>query len=52
VEFEAGEEILTEISCKFRPDRLADELAEAGFRTVESWVDPGGDFLVSLAQPA
>jgi len=51
VEFEAGEEILTEISCKFAPDGLADELANAGFRTVERWTDRGGDFLVSLAEP-
>ena len=52
VELDEGEEILTEISCKFEPERLGAELATAGLHTVCRWVDEGGDFLVSLAQPS
>jgi L-histidine Nalpha-methyltransferase len=52
VELEEGEEILTEISCKFEPERLRAELAAAGLNTVHSWLDEGGDFLLSLAEPA
>lgn len=49
VDFAAGEEILTEVSCKFRPDNVAAELAEAGLRQTHWWTDPAGDFGVSLA---
>ena len=52
VELDEGEEILTEISCKFEPERLTAELAAAGLHRVQSWLDEGGDFLVSLAQPS
>jgi L-histidine Nalpha-methyltransferase len=49
VEFAAGEEILTEVSCKFRPDAVAAELAEAGLRRTRWWTDDAGDFGLSLA---
>jgi L-histidine N-alpha-methyltransferase len=49
VEFTAGEEILTEVSCKFRPDAVAAELARAGLRRTRWWTDDAGDFGLSLA---
>lgn len=49
VEFTAGEEILTEVSCKFRPTAVATELAAAGLHRSHWWTDPAGDFGVSLA---
>jgi L-histidine N-alpha-methyltransferase len=49
VEFAAGEEILTEVSCKFRPDGVAGELARAGLRRTRWWTDDAGDFGLSLA---
>ncbi|MGB6205835.1 L-histidine N(alpha)-methyltransferase [Mycobacterium sp.] len=49
VEFGAGEEILTEVSCKFLADAVADELARAGLRRTRWWTDDAGDFGLSLA---
>lgn len=49
VEFAAGEEILTEVSCKFRPDAVAAELAQAGLQRTRWWTDGAGDFGLSLA---
>ncbi|MGV0635913.1 L-histidine N(alpha)-methyltransferase [Mycolicibacillus trivialis] len=49
VDFAAGEEMLTEVSCKFRSDAVADELRRAGLRPLRWWTDPAGDFGVSLA---
>ncbi len=49
VRFTAGEEIRTEISAKFRPSRVADELAAAGFHRDRWWTDGGGDFGLSLS---
>lgn len=49
VDLEAGEELLTEISAKFDRDAVVVELGAAGLRVVESWTDPDGDFLLSLA---
>jgi L-histidine Nalpha-methyltransferase len=49
VEFEAGEEMLTEVSCKFHPDGVHAELAEAGLRGIRWWTDSAGDFGLSLA---
>ncbi|WP_229054830.1 L-histidine N(alpha)-methyltransferase [Aeromicrobium sp. Leaf350] len=48
VELAAGEEIRVEISTKFRPDQLRDELAAAGFATDHLWTD--GDFALTLAR--
>ena len=49
VEFAAGEEMLTEVSCKFRPDSVATELLAAGLRPTRWWTDAAGDFGLSLA---
>ncbi|KUI36837.1 L-histidine N(alpha)-methyltransferase [Mycobacterium sp. GA-2829] len=49
VEFADGEEMLTEVSCKFRPDDVAAELAAAGLRRTHWWTDAAGDFGLSLA---
>ena len=50
VHFCAGEQIRTEISSKFRRERLAAELADAGFALEEWWTDPDGDFALSLSR--
>jgi L-histidine N-alpha-methyltransferase len=47
VEFAEGEELRTEISAKFRRDRVEEELAAAGLRLTQWWTD--GDFALSLA---
>ncbi|MDX1885891.1 L-histidine N(alpha)-methyltransferase [Mycolicibacterium sp. 120270] len=49
VDFAAGEEMLTEVSCKFRPERVADELAAAGLKRTHWWTDSAGDFGLSLS---
>jgi L-histidine Nalpha-methyltransferase len=49
VEFTAGEEMLTEVSCKFRREAVTAELAAAGLRQTEWWTDSAGDFGLSLA---
>ncbi len=49
VEFDAGEEMLTEVSCKFRAESVAAELARAGLRRTQWWTDDAGDFGLSLA---
>ena len=52
VTFEAGEELRTEISAKFRREGIATELAAAGFALRHWWTDPAGRFGVSLAVAA
>lgn len=49
VDFAAGEEMLTEVSCKFRPGGVSAELAAAGLRRTRWWTDVAGDFGLSLA---
>ena len=49
VDFASGEEMLTEVSCKFRPEGIAGELAAAGLRRIAWWTDAAGDFGLSLA---
>ena len=49
VDFAAGEEMLTEVSCKFRSDGVAEELAAAGLRRTQWWTDTAGDFGMSLS---
>jgi L-histidine Nalpha-methyltransferase len=49
VEFAPGEEVLTEVSCKFRAESVAAELAQAGLRRRRWWTDDAGDFGLSLA---
>jgi L-histidine Nalpha-methyltransferase len=52
VEFAAGEDVRTEISTKFRPEQVGEELTEAGMVVVDRWIDPAGDYLLTLARPA
>jgi L-histidine N-alpha-methyltransferase len=49
IEFAAGEEMLTEVSCKFHAETVAAELAQAGLRRTSWWTDDAGDFGLSLA---
>jgi len=49
VEFAAGEQMLTEVSCKFRPEKVATELGQAGLRQTHWWTDAAGDFGLSLS---
>lgn len=49
VRFEAGEQMRTEISAKFRPEGVAEELRRVGLRVMQFWTDPDGDFGLSLA---
>jgi L-histidine Nalpha-methyltransferase len=51
VQFAAGEEMRTEISAKFRRERVEEELAEVGLELREWWTDPAGDFALSLSVP-
>ncbi len=48
--FQAGESILTELSRKFRLDRLPKQLAERGLTTVKTWSDPQQWFGLLLCQ--
>ncbi|HEY8505879.1 MAG TPA: L-histidine N(alpha)-methyltransferase, partial [Gemmataceae bacterium] len=52
VSFAAGEAMRTEISAKFRRERLEAELAAAGMRVTGFWTDAAGDFSLTLARPA
>ena len=52
VGFTRGEELRTEISAKFRRDRVVSELATAGLELRHWWTDPAGDFALSLSTPA
>jgi len=49
IPFAEGEEMRTEVSSKFRRERVASELEAAGLRMVEWWTDPAGDFALSLS---
>jgi L-histidine N-alpha-methyltransferase len=49
VEFADGEEMRTEISAKFRRQRVEAELAAAGLALTAWWTDPDGDFALSLS---
>jgi L-histidine Nalpha-methyltransferase len=49
VDFADGEEMLTEVSCKFRPERISVELETAGLRRTHWWTDAAGDFGLSLS---
>jgi L-histidine Nalpha-methyltransferase len=49
VDFLDGETMRTEISAKFRPERFARELTEAGLDQSAMWTDPAGDFALSLS---
>jgi L-histidine Nalpha-methyltransferase len=51
VHFDEGEDLLTEISAKFTPDRVERELSEAGFVVEGMWGAEGGEFLLTLSHP-
>ena len=46
-----GEDILTEISAKFTPARIEEELGAAGFVIDGMWGAEEGEFLLTLAHP-
>ncbi|WP_053702570.1 L-histidine N(alpha)-methyltransferase [Streptomyces sp. WM6368] len=49
VPFAAGEEILTEVSAKFRQEGVRKELAAAGLELTQWWTDTAGRFALSLS---
>ncbi|GLV77279.1 MULTISPECIES: L-histidine N(alpha)-methyltransferase [Streptomyces] len=49
VHFTAGEELRTEVSAKFREEKVRAELAAAGLQPRRWWTDAAGRFAVSLA---
>ncbi len=51
LELAAGEWLRTEISAKFTPERIRDELWTSGLVVEEQWTDDAGDFLLTLAHP-
>src|SRR5580704_5444876 len=51
VRFDEGEDLLTEISSKFTPEQVEDELSAAGFVIEGMWGADDGEFLLSLAHP-
>jgi L-histidine Nalpha-methyltransferase len=51
VHFEAGEELRTEISAKFTPERLEGDLSAAGLELVRWLTDPDALFALSLSRP-
>jgi L-histidine N-alpha-methyltransferase len=52
VELAAGEEIRTELSCKFTRASAERALTGGGFRIARWDTDPAGDFVLVLARPA
>jgi L-histidine N-alpha-methyltransferase len=50
VDLAEGEEIRTEVSAKFREERVRTELAEAGFTLTDWWTDSESRFGVSLSR--
>ena len=52
VVFASGEEMRTEISAKFSPARVRQELVAAGMHPAGAWTDPTGDYPLILAEPA
>jgi L-histidine N-alpha-methyltransferase len=51
VQFDEGEDLLTEISAKFTPQRVQRELRDAGFVVDGMWGADDGEFLLTLAHP-
>ncbi|WP_324800826.1 L-histidine N(alpha)-methyltransferase [Streptomyces cyaneofuscatus] len=49
VPFEAGEELRTEVSAKFRQEDVREELEAAGLQLAQWWTDSAGRFALSLA---
>jgi L-histidine N-alpha-methyltransferase len=51
IEFTKDEDLLTEISSKFTPERVEAELWDAGFVVEKTWTNPEGEFQLTLARP-
>jgi L-histidine N-alpha-methyltransferase len=51
VRFEKGEDLLTEISAKFDPTQLENELLGSDFVVDAMWGADDGEFLLALAHP-
>jgi len=51
VQFDEGEDLLTEISAKFTPERVEEELSAASFVVDDMWGADEGEFLITLAHP-
>lgn len=51
VTFDQGEELRTEISAKFTPGGIGEELTNAGFSVDRQWGAEDGEFLLTLARP-
>jgi len=51
IDFAPREELRTELSAKFTPERLRDDLAAAGLELAELLTDPDGMFALSLSRP-
>ncbi|UOB08614.1 L-histidine N(alpha)-methyltransferase [Streptomyces sp. HP-A2021] len=49
VDFEAGEELRTEVSAKFRQEGVRGELSAAGLDLAHWWTDDAGRFALSLS---
>jgi L-histidine N-alpha-methyltransferase len=52
VHFDAGEELRTEISAKFTPERVRGDLAAAGLELVRWLTDPDEFFALTLSRPS
>jgi L-histidine Nalpha-methyltransferase len=52
VDFAEGEDLRTELSCKFRRESLTEELKEGGFTVRHWWTDQAGRFALLLAVPS
>ena len=52
IHFERGEEVRTEISAKFTPDRLNADYEASGLELAEWFTDERGFFALSLATKA
>ena len=50
IEFEAGELLHNEVSCKFRRGTIAEQLATAGLEISRWWTDPEERFAVAMTQ--
>lgn len=51
LDLSAGEDLRTELSCKFRRDTLTAELKEGGFTVRHWWTDPAARFALVMAVP-
>ncbi len=51
VDFAAGEEMRVEISAKFTPERLTEDLRGAGLELATTYTDPDNLFALALARP-